>query len=125
MKIEEVVGIGPKTAAYLRQHGVEDSDALLAVGVALLSSAPGFGEARAVKVLAGITAGQGVVEQTSAGPAKAEKKTKKKKKEKGKKHGKDKPTKGKKTDSGKGTKKKAKDKKKKDGKKGKKAKGKK
>jgi len=119
----DVPGIGVKTADYLVKQGIGSAEALLAAGLEALIAAPGFGEARARRVLdaaAGL-----VVEQEEAalpkrgkekkdGKAKAAKKEKKgKKKEKTKK--KEKGDKKKATDKGQGKKgkKKAKGKKKK------------
>lgn len=107
--VTAVTGIGPKTAEYLQQQGVDTAEKLLAGGVDLLSGAPGFGEARAQAVIEAaeelLGKGAGKSDDTS-GKKKKQKKAKKEKNKKGKKESKGK-------DKGKGKEKKDKGKKKK------------
>lgn len=117
----DVPGIGVKTADYLVKQGIGSAEALLAAGLEALIAAPGFGEARARRVL--VAAAGLVVEQEEAALPKTgkEKKggkvktAKKEKKGKKKTKKKEKGDKKKATDKGQGKKgkKKAKGKKKK------------
>jgi len=110
--LNRVTGIGPKTVAYLKDKGVTTLDALLLAGPAVLAEAPGFGQARADRVM---DAAKSLTEQGSSPETPSVKKDKKK--EEGKKKGK-----GKKKKEGKDKKGKKDDKKKKDKKKDKKGK---
>jgi hypothetical protein len=98
--VVNVPGIGPKTAEYLEKQGITTAEALLEAGVEVLALSPGFGDARARKVMdaaaalvVGAEAGESPImamvtaEQIKGTKAKkAGKKGKKeKKKEKGKK----------------------------------------
>lgn len=49
--VVNVPGIGPKTAEYLEKQGITTAEALLQAGVGILALSPGFGDARARKVM--------------------------------------------------------------------------
>lgn len=77
----KVSGIGPKTAAFLQQRGVESVEALLAAGSVLLAEAPGFGAGRVERVMAAAAA---LLESSAVTPARDKSgKTKKGRKGKG------------------------------------------
>jgi hypothetical protein len=51
ISVNQVPGLGPKTAEYLAQQGITTAETLLDAGLTVLIAAPGFGDGRARKVL--------------------------------------------------------------------------
>jgi hypothetical protein len=110
VSVIQVAGIGPKTAVFLKEHGIDSVEALLASGVGVLAQAPGFGETRARQVLDAASALLLAEVATATGETGKKKTKKKKKKQKNATNKKDK----KKSEKGKkGEKKKKKEKRKK------------
>lgn len=91
--VANVPGIGPKTAEYLAKQGVTTAEALLQAGAGILAVSPGFGDARARKVMdaaAALVVGAGAGESpimaaVTAEQRKGAKPKKDKKEKKGKK----------------------------------------
>lgn len=83
--VNRITGIGPKTAAFLTQHGIETAEALLQADIAILAAAPGFSLTRAGNVLQAARALSGSGLPAEASVSGEQKKKKQKTKDKGKK----------------------------------------
>jgi len=90
--LRKVTGIGPKTAEFLQQRGIESAEQLLAAGRESLSGAPGFSAARADSVLQAAASMPGAARaaETPAAVEPAEPAGRGRKKKSGKKGGKEK-----------------------------------
>ena len=50
--VEQLSGVGPKTAEILQAHGLASAEAIIKAGVQGLQAVPGFGPSRAASVIA-------------------------------------------------------------------------
>ena len=100
----EIQGIGPKTAEFLKSHGILTAEDLLKDGISCLQQVPGFSKNRAEQVLKVVATSPGFDGKSSSvkiDNKKDKKKSKNKKKDK-KKSGKDKKKSDKKNNKKKG-----------------------
>ena len=65
----EIRGIGPKTAEFLKNHGIITAKDLLKDGTSCLQQAPGFGKNKADQVLKGIASSPAVGGKKSSAKA--------------------------------------------------------